>query len=79
MEGTMTGTKLAAAMASSLLMLLPARGEEMLRIAMTASDIPTATGIPNSGFEGYRFMNKKVHGFVSAQSWFTDLTLVSMH
>jgi ABC-type transport system substrate-binding protein len=26
-----------------------------------------------------RAMNKKVHGFVSAQSWFTDLTLVSMH
>jgi ABC-type transport system substrate-binding protein len=26
-----------------------------------------------------RAMNKKVQGFVSAQSWFTDLTLVSMH
>jgi hypothetical protein len=42
MEGMMTGSKLAAAMAGSLLLLLPARGEEMLRIAMTASDIPTA-------------------------------------
>jgi peptide/nickel transport system substrate-binding protein len=26
-----------------------------------------------------RAMSRKVHGFVSAQSWFTDLTLVSMH
>ena len=52
----MTGTKLAAAMAGSLLLLLPARGEEMLRIAMTASDIPTATGAPNNGYEGYRFL-----------------------
>jgi len=26
-----------------------------------------------------RAMNRKVHGFVSAQSWFIDLTLVSMH
>jgi ABC-type transport system substrate-binding protein len=26
-----------------------------------------------------RAMSKKVHGFVSAQSWFLDLTLVSMH
>jgi len=52
----MTGTKLAAAMAGSLLLLLPARGEETLRVAMTASDIPTATGMPNNGFEGYRFL-----------------------
>jgi peptide/nickel transport system substrate-binding protein len=56
MEGMMTGSKLAAAMAGSLLLLLPARGEEVLRIAMTASDIPTATGAPNNGFEGYRFL-----------------------
>jgi ABC-type transport system substrate-binding protein len=27
-----------------------------LRIAMTASDIPTATGLPNNGFEGMRFL-----------------------
>jgi peptide/nickel transport system substrate-binding protein len=26
-----------------------------------------------------RAMSKRVHGFVSAQSWFLDLTLVSMH
>ncbi len=27
-----------------------------LRIAMTAADIPTATGLPNNGFEGMRFL-----------------------
>ena len=30
--------------------------ETTLRIAMTASDIPTATGMPNNGFEGMRFL-----------------------
>ena len=31
-------------------------GGGTLRIAMTASDIPTTHGIPNNGFEGYRFL-----------------------
>ena len=35
---------------------LPARAETTLRIAMTASDIPTTTGMPNNGFEGMRFL-----------------------
>ena len=30
--------------------------EKVLRIAMTASDIPTASGMPNNGFEGMRFL-----------------------
>ncbi len=30
--------------------------EKVLRIAMTASDIPTTSGMPNQGFEGMRFM-----------------------
>ena len=29
---------------------------QTLRIAMTAADIPTTTGIPNNGGEGYRFL-----------------------
>jgi ABC-type transport system substrate-binding protein len=33
-----------------------AMAETTLRIAMTASDIPTATGLPNNGFEGLRFL-----------------------
>jgi ABC-type transport system substrate-binding protein len=34
----------------------PASAETTLRIAMTASDIPTTTGAPNNGFEGLRFL-----------------------
>jgi peptide/nickel transport system substrate-binding protein len=34
----------------------PAHAETTLRIAMTASDIPTTTGLPNNGFEGMRFL-----------------------
>src|SRR5882672_8621049 len=49
-------SRFAAAVASCLVLVLPARGEDMLRIAMTASDIPTTTGMPNNGFEGMRFL-----------------------
>ena len=52
----MTVRNLAAALAASLFFILPVQGEEMLRIAMTAADIPTATGLPNNGFEGMRFL-----------------------
>src|SRR6478672_9806022 len=38
----------------------PALGETTLRIAMTASDIPTTTGMPNNGFEGMRFLGYPV-------------------
>ena len=48
--------KLTSALTASFLIVLPAHGEEILRIAMTASDIPTSTGTPNNGFEGYRFL-----------------------
>jgi ABC-type transport system substrate-binding protein len=30
--------------------------DKVLRIAMTASDVPTTTGMPNNGFEGMRFL-----------------------
>ena len=30
--------------------------DDVLRIAMTASDVPTTTGAPNNGFEGVRFL-----------------------
>ena len=33
-----------------------AQGGGTLRVAMTASDIPTTTGMPNNGFEGMRFL-----------------------
>src|SRR5258706_15916962 len=47
---------LTLALAGSLLSLPPASAEETLRIAMTATDIPTTTGMPNNGLEGMRFL-----------------------
>jgi ABC-type transport system substrate-binding protein len=44
------------AFAAALLSSSFAMAETTLRIAMTASDIPTATGLPNNGFEGLRFL-----------------------
>src|SRR6266852_479606 len=41
---------------SALSFLSPAFGQTTLRIAMTASDVPTTTGMPNNGFEGMRFL-----------------------
>jgi peptide/nickel transport system substrate-binding protein len=44
-------------LAVSVLPLQPAFAQEkVLRIAMTASDIPTTSGMPNNGFEGMRFL-----------------------
>ncbi len=34
----------------------PSLAQGTLRIAMTATDVPTTTGAPNNGFEGVRFM-----------------------
>ncbi|HEY5794925.1 MAG TPA: ABC transporter substrate-binding protein, partial [Bosea sp. (in: a-proteobacteria)] len=48
----------------------PLHAQGTLRIAMTASDIPTATGLPNNGFEGMRFLGYPV--FESLSLW--DLT-----
>ena len=42
-------TMLAAATAT-------ANAQDILRIAMTATDVPTTTGAPNNGFEGVRFL-----------------------
>src|SRR5229473_7270198 len=55
-EDTMIFSRFAAAVASCLVLMLPARSEDVLRIAMTASDIPSTTGMPNNGFEGMRFL-----------------------
>src|SRR5579872_4932019 len=33
-----------------------AAGQKILRIAMTAADLPSTHGIPNNGFEGFRFL-----------------------
>src|SRR3979411_3361219 len=44
------------ALFGALLSSYPAMAETTLRIGMTAADIPTATGLPNNGFEGMRFL-----------------------
>jgi peptide/nickel transport system substrate-binding protein len=46
---------IAVALLLSAAASLPSFGQT-LRIAMTASDIPTTTGIPNNGGEGFRFL-----------------------
>jgi peptide/nickel transport system substrate-binding protein len=56
----MTLSRFAATIAGCLAAALPAHGEDVLRIAMTASDIPTTTGLPNNGFEGLRFLGYPV-------------------
>jgi peptide/nickel transport system substrate-binding protein len=47
-----------AALAATAIMgaATPAMAQGTLRIAMTATDVPTTTGAPNNGFEGVRFM-----------------------
>ena len=47
---------LAAAGAAATTRRSDAAPSQVLRIAMTASDLPTVTGIPNNGGEGFRFL-----------------------
>src|SRR5437588_8166369 len=52
---------LAGATITALLSLtVTAQAGGTLRIAMTASDVPTTTGAPNNGFEGMRFLGYPV-------------------
>src|SRR3954468_12355439 len=53
-----SGSRLAQALlcAGAVLAAAPSSAETTLRIGMTASDVPTATGMPNNGFEGMRFL-----------------------
>jgi len=57
---TLTGWRLAAltsvACVGALATTAPSMAQGTLRIAMTATDVPTTTGVPNNGFEGVRFM-----------------------
>ncbi len=55
----MSFRRLASALAfafAAIITAQPVRAETTLRIAMTAADVPTATGMPNNGFEGMRFL-----------------------
>jgi len=58
------------ALSAALLSGRSADAETTLRIAMTAADIPTTTGLPNNGFEGMRFLGYPI--FEALVLW--DLT-----
>ena len=52
-------TRLGGLALAALLAATPAMAQQqpkVLRIAMTAADVPTTTGAPNNGFEGVRFL-----------------------
>ncbi|TNC10972.1 4-phytase [Methylobacterium terricola] len=51
---------LPVALAALLVAAPSARAESVLRIGMTAADVPTTTGMPNNGFEGMRFLGYPV-------------------
>ena len=73
-RGGRFATALAAVLAAVGLLLSPdgaiAQSGGTLRIAMTAADIPTTTGMPNNGFEGMRFLGYPI--FEGLTLW--DLT-----
>ena len=56
-----------AAAALGIGLATPALADGTLRIAMTASDVPTTTGMPNNGYEGMRFLGYPV--FESLVLW----------
>ena len=51
----------AFAFAAAALAPLPAQAESVLRVGMTAGDIPDWTGQPDQGFEGFRFVGWTLH------------------
>jgi peptide/nickel transport system substrate-binding protein len=68
MEITMSYSNLATAVfVGSTLLLTPAHSQGVLRIAMTASDIPRSNGTPDNGFEGLRFLGYPI--FESLVLW----------
>ena len=51
----------AFAFAAVALAPLPASAESVVRVGMTAGDIPDWTGQPDQGFEGFRFVGWTLH------------------
>src|SRR3546814_13116246 len=47
--------------AGALILSGPLSAETLLRIGMTASDIPLTAGQPDNGFEGYRFTGYTIY------------------
>jgi len=67
--GNKTGLGISALVSALMLAAMggPVAAQGTLRIAMTASDVPTTTGVPNNGFEGVRFL-----GFTAFDSLVLD-------
>ena len=55
-KATLVTTSLATISLAAVLAAAAPAHAQTLRIAMTAADLPTVTGIPNNGGEGYRFL-----------------------
>lgn len=55
------GTTLGAMAVIGSAMLQPAMAETVLRVAMTAGDVPSTIGQPDQGFEGYRFVGYSLY------------------
>jgi peptide/nickel transport system substrate-binding protein len=51
----------ATAVVIALALPVSGQAESVLRIAMTAADVPSTHGIPNNGAEGYRFLGYPVY------------------
>jgi peptide/nickel transport system substrate-binding protein len=55
------GVTIAAAALSCIMGVGAANAESVLRVAMTAADIPDYTGAPDQGYEGYRFAGYTIY------------------
>jgi peptide/nickel transport system substrate-binding protein len=67
LQRPLTAAALAAALHAGVAAPLPASAQQqqpppqkVLRIAMTAADVPTTSGMPNNGYEGMRFLGYPV-------------------
>jgi hypothetical protein len=66
-----------------------ASAQSVVRIGMTAADIPKTVGQPDQGFEaaflwvahdvGPRAMSPKIKNFVQPKSWFVDFSTMTMN
>ncbi len=59
--GATSAALLALTMSATGSAVSPAKAESVLRVAMTAGDIPDVTGQPDQGFEGYRFVGYTIY------------------
>ena len=63
-------TRLGLAIALALAIAAPAGAGGTLRVALTATDVPTTTGAPDNGGEGIRFLGFPVFESLTLQLQF---------